>query len=48
MKKIDVPRASGEQSREAIDEMLDDLQALVDEFNDRLPFASEWAAMNAS
>src|SRR5215471_3835702 len=47
MRKINVPRASSEQSREVIDEVLDDLQALVDEFNQTLPFASEWAAMNA-
>jgi hypothetical protein len=47
MKKIDVPRASGEQSREVLDEILDDLQALGDEFNETLPFANEWAAMNA-
>ena len=47
MKKIDVSRASGEQSREVINEVLDDLQTLVDEFNDTLPFASEWAALNA-
>ena len=47
MKKIEVPRASGGQSREVIDEILDDLQGLIDEFNDKLPFASEWAALNA-
>ena len=47
MKKIDVPRASGGQSREVINEVLDDLQTLVDEFNDTLPFASECAAINA-
>jgi hypothetical protein len=46
VKITDVPRASGEQSREVIDQMLDDLQALVDEFNETLPFANEWAAMN--
>ena len=47
MRKINVPRASSEQSREVIDEVLDDLQALVDEFNQTLPFANEWAAINA-
>lgn len=46
MKMMDVPRASGEQAREVIDQMLDDLQALVDEFKETLPFANEWAAMN--
>lgn len=46
MKIADVPRASSEQSREVIDQMLDDLQGLVDEFNETLPFAHEWAAMN--
>jgi hypothetical protein len=46
VKIMDVPRASGGQSREVIDQMLDDLQALVDEFNDTLPFGNEWAAMN--
>ena len=39
MKIKDVPRASSQQSREVIDEVLDDLQALVDEFNETLPFA---------
>ena len=47
VRKINVPRASGKQSREVIDEVLDDLQALVDEFNQTLPFANEWAAINA-
>jgi len=47
MKIKDVPRASSQQSREVIDEVLDDLQALVDEFNETLPFANEWAAINA-
>ena len=47
VKKIDVPRASSGQSRDVIDEILDDVQAVVDEFNETLPFASEWAAMNA-
>src|SRR5262245_41725826 len=47
MRKINVPRASSEQSREVIDDVLDDLQALVDEFNQTLPFANEWAAINA-
>jgi hypothetical protein len=46
VKIADVPRASSEQSREVIDQMLDDLQGLVDEFNETLPFAHEWAAMN--
>lgn len=46
MKMMDVPRASGEQSREVINQMLDDLQALVDEFRETLPFANEWAAVN--
>lgn len=46
MKKVYVPRANGEQSRGIIDPVLDDLQALVDEFNEKLPFANEWAAMN--
>jgi hypothetical protein len=47
VKITDVPRASGEQSREVMDQILDDLQALVDEFNQTLPFANEWAAINA-
>jgi hypothetical protein len=46
VKMVDVPRASGEQSRGIIDPVLEDLQALVDEFNEKLPFANEWAAMN--
>jgi hypothetical protein len=47
VKKIDLRRASSGQSRDVIDEILDDLQVVVDEFNETLPFASEWAAMNA-
>ena len=47
MKKINVPRPSAGQSRDVIDEILDDLQAVVGQFNETLPFASEWAAMNA-
>jgi hypothetical protein len=43
---MDVPRASGEQSREVIDQMLDDLPGLVDEFNEPLSFATEWAAID--
>lgn len=41
VKIVDVLRASGEQSREIIDPVLVDLQALVDEFNEKLPFANE-------
>jgi hypothetical protein len=46
MKSVRVPKAAATRSTDVLYPMLDQLRALVDQFQKPLPFASEWAAMN--
>src|SRR5918996_2370401 len=46
MKPVRVPKAAATRTTDVLHPMLDQLRALVDQFQKPLPFASEWAAMN--
>ena len=46
MKSVRVPKAAATRTKEALQPMLDQLRALVDQFDQPVAFASEWAAMN--
>lgn len=46
MKAVRVPKAAAIRTTDALHPMIDQLRALVDQFQKPLPFASEWAAMN--
>ena len=46
MKLVCVPKAAATRTTEVLHPMLDQLRALVDQFDKPSPFASEWAAMN--
>ena len=46
MKPVRVPKAAGTRTTDVLHSMLEQLRALVDQFDKPLPFASEWAAMN--
>ena len=46
MKAVRVPKAAAIRSTNVLHPMLDQLRALVDQFEKPLPFSSEWAAMN--
>jgi hypothetical protein len=46
MKPVRVPKAAGTRTTDVLHSMLEQLRALIDQFDKPLPFASEWAAMN--
>jgi hypothetical protein len=46
VKSVRVPKAAATRTTDVLHPMLDQLRALVDQFDKPLPFASEWAAMN--
>ena len=46
MKLVCVPKAAATRSTEVLHPVLEQLRALVDQFDKPSPFASEWAAMN--
>jgi len=46
MKAVRVPKASPTTSTDVLQPMLDQLRAMIAQFEKPLPFASEWAAMN--
>src|ERR1700745_283552 len=46
MNVVRVPKAAAPRTSDVLHPMLDQLRALVDQFDKPLPFASEWAAMN--
>jgi len=46
MKPVRVPKASGTRTMDVLHSMLQQLRALIDQFDKPLPFASEWEAMN--
>ena len=46
MKLVCVPKSAATRTTDVLDPMLDQLRALVDQFDKPSPFASEWAAMN--
>ena len=46
MKSARVPKAAATRTTEVLHPMLDQLRALVDQFDKPLPFSSEWAAMH--
>ena len=46
MKSVRVPKAAATRTKEALQPMLNQLRALVDQFDKPVAFASEWAAMN--
>jgi hypothetical protein len=46
MKAVRVPKAAATRSTEVLQQMLDQLRGLADQFQRPLPFANEWEAMN--
>ena len=46
MKPVRVPKAAGTRTTDVLHSMLEQLRALIDQFDKPLPFANEWAAMN--
>ena len=46
MKPVRVPKAAGTRTMDVLHSMLQQLRALIDQFDKPLPFASEWEAMN--
>jgi hypothetical protein len=46
MKPVRVPKAAATRSTDVLHPMLDQLRALIDQFDKPSPFASEWGAMN--